>query len=260
MFWAIKNNEKLLASPGLKATCPICNQLVLAKCGKIKIWHWCHLSKIDCDDWCEPESEWHKNWKDYFKKENQEVKIDNHRADILTKQGIVIELQNSPLSNKKIIEREDFYGKMLWVLNGESFANNLNITKKKNKKYYTFRWKYPPKSWWDSKKEIYIDLEPLIEIAKNKIFEIEIKGKKYWKNYSEEDYNEHTGETYFTKAGSIDITKDILMDLKSKIFLYEENLFLIKKIYNNLPCGGWGVLVNKYDFLDELGENELNEK
>jgi len=205
MILANKNNERISASPGEKALCPICNEEVIAKCGEINIWHWAHKSLGDCDTWAEPESEWHLNWKQKFPKEMQEVVIGKHRADIVNEDGEIIELQNSPISINEIIEREEYYDNMIWLLNGLTLAKGLNLRKKKG--IITFRWKYPPKAWWGSKKKIYIDL----------------------------DYgNIQKFERFF-----------ITSYLKS-----EGYIFLIKKIYSNLPCGGWGIIISKEEFIN----------
>lgn len=57
MIWAIKNNERITASPNQTASCPICNQEVISKCGLIKIWHFAHKNNLECDTWSEGENE-----------------------------------------------------------------------------------------------------------------------------------------------------------------------------------------------------------
>lgn len=155
MNWAIKNNEKIQAIPKERATCPLCNQEVIAKCGEINIWHWAHKQDFECDSFGEPESEWHLKWKNYFPKECQEVTIikglKKHRADIQTKNGLIIELQNSPISLQEIREREKFYENMIWILNVESLGKNIVLYKKR------FKWKWMPKGWEYSFKKIYVD-------------------------------------------------------------------------------------------------------
>jgi competence protein CoiA len=46
---------------------------------------------------------------------------ENHRADIHTKEGIIIEFQNSPLSAAELLSRNKFYCKIIWVVNGSKF-------------------------------------------------------------------------------------------------------------------------------------------
>jgi len=150
---------RIEAEPKLRAICPLCNEEVISKCGDIKVWHFAHLKDNECYGG-EPETKWHLDWKDNFPKEHQEVIIKRNdeyyenkslRADVKTKEGLVIEFQNSPISTEKIIDREEFYENMVWVLNGKTFGKNIT--------YYTLRykWKWFPKSWASSKKDIYID-------------------------------------------------------------------------------------------------------
>lgn len=124
MLWALSNGARLLASPKSQAFCPTCGGEVIAKCGEIVSWHWAH-KQCDCDPWYEPESDWHINWKQKFPQSWQEVTVGNHRADISTPSG-VIELQNSPLSASEIYERENFYGRMIWIVNAQKFKENLH--------------------------------------------------------------------------------------------------------------------------------------
>lgn len=249
MIWAIKNNVKLKATSKDRANCSLCNKEVIAKCGEIKIWHWAHKSNIDCDDWFEPESEWHLNWKDEFPKECQEVTIKKcvsdycneekythnhngedhgdcmdceekiHRADIKINNQ-VIELQNSPLSSDKIIEREEFYGNMIWLLNGKKLCKGIRM--KREKEVINFRWYHPPKSWWFAKKIIYIDFSDVQEE----------EGK--W--IPENDYMDYEG--YY---------KHIADKMKREIFI-------VKKIYPDIPCGGWGIMISKKEFLNKFGD------
>ena len=66
MIWALKERERIKAAPKKEAICPTCLKEVIAKCGRIKVWHWAHKSKLDCDSFSEPETEWHINWKNNF--------------------------------------------------------------------------------------------------------------------------------------------------------------------------------------------------
>ncbi|NOZ34034.1 MAG: hypothetical protein GXO80_01905 [Chlorobi bacterium] len=179
MLYAIVNNEKIEAKKGLTGKCPLCEQKLFPKCGEINIHHWSHYKNGSCESWYEPESEWHYHWKMTFGKDYTEVVLEKdgkkHFADIYTKNKVVIELQNSPISKKIIREREEFYGnKMLWIINGISFKERFEIKtenryfeydqKKRSyeisknlKKYLRFRWSYPKKSWEESKRNIFFD-------------------------------------------------------------------------------------------------------
>ena len=58
MFLARLGAERVRATPGGCATCPMCGGKVIAKCGDIMSWHWAHEAS-DCDTWSEGESDWH---------------------------------------------------------------------------------------------------------------------------------------------------------------------------------------------------------
>lgn len=189
MMWAIVENEKIEAIPNTKGKCPICYNKVHSKCGEVNVWHWAHFKSKECDTWYEPESFWHKHWKMTFGKENAEIRIVKdgkfHRADILTNEKAVIELQNSIISKPKIREREIFYGeRMIWLINGERFKTNLTTKDKWEDKDYIelkslprppirwirsrpeltkgindefFKWEHPPKSWINVQRPLFID-------------------------------------------------------------------------------------------------------
>jgi len=189
MIWAIVENEKLEAKPGTRGTCPLCEEVVFSKCGEVNVWHWSHSKDENCDYWYESETFWHQHWKMTFGKENAEFIIKKngkrHIADILTKENLVIELQNSPIQKSIIREREDFYGvRMLWIINGEEFKKNLIVKDywedqdyrelmslprppiqwirrspkiKKGVNGEFFKWKYPRRSWKDVQRPVFID-------------------------------------------------------------------------------------------------------
>lgn len=132
MQYALVDNIKTSAQPKIKGRCPNCYNEVYSRCGKVKVWHWAHKLSRTCDDWFEPETEWHRNWKLNFGKENTEVIIEKngkrHIADIYTNSKVVIELQNSPINVDTIRMRESFYEeKMLWIINGNHLKERFAI-------------------------------------------------------------------------------------------------------------------------------------
>ena len=155
MLIAERDNARVEPSPDSRAICPSCKSLVISKCGEINVWHWAHEA-ADCDSWSEPESRWHSYWKSRFPAIAREVVIGNHRADIQTASGWVIELQNSSISSSEIVERERFYGRMIWIINAAEFSDNLSLRPKQG--FITFRWKWPRKSWESARAPIFLDL------------------------------------------------------------------------------------------------------
>ena len=123
MKYAIVGELKQEAEPGLSGECPVCEATTIAKCGEKNIWHWAHKGKRNCDRWWENETEWHRDWKNQFPVEWQEVVQiaddgEKHIADVKTDQGWVIEFQRSYIKPEERRSREAFCGNMVWVVDG----------------------------------------------------------------------------------------------------------------------------------------------
>lgn len=123
MKFAMMNGERQEPQPGLVARCPGCGQEVIARCGEVKVWHWAHKGRRTCDPWWEPETAWHRAWKNLFPAEWQEIPMRAedeglHIADVRTPQGLVLEFQHSAIEPEERRTREAFYGKMIWVVDG----------------------------------------------------------------------------------------------------------------------------------------------
>jgi hypothetical protein len=123
MKFANVEGERQEPQPGLTGTCPGCGQMMTAKCGQIRVPHWAHRGTRSCDHWWEPETEWHRAWKNRFPKAWQEivhraVDGEKHIADVKTEHGITLEFQHSFLSASERASREAFYPRMAWVVDG----------------------------------------------------------------------------------------------------------------------------------------------
>lgn len=149
--------SRIAPSPGQSGVCPCCKAPVIPKCGEINIWHWAHAS-ADCDPWSEPETDWHYNWKLQFPDEWREVTVGDHRADICTPNGVVVEFQKSSISPAEIAERELEYERMAWVFDArEAYANDrLDIRHKGD--FVTFRWKHARKTIAHAKKPVFLHI------------------------------------------------------------------------------------------------------
>ena len=124
--------ERISTFPSGKGICPNCRANVIAKCGELNIWHWAHENRSDCDSWSyEPMSQWHLRWQEKFSPNNREVFIsrngETHIADIVGKNGTIIEVQNSPISTADIENRELFYNDMCWIINSDKFWHNITF-------------------------------------------------------------------------------------------------------------------------------------
>lgn len=130
---ATVDGQRMPPAPGLKGVCERCGAPAQAKCGSIVRWHWAHAGRRHCDPWMENEGPWHKAWKELFPFEWREViahdhKGEKHVADVRRPDGVVIELQNSPMTIEEMQSREAFYGqRMIWIVNAECFRNHISI-------------------------------------------------------------------------------------------------------------------------------------
>lgn len=123
MKYALVNGVKTTPEKGLKGQCQLCFAEMVAKCGDIKVHHWAHKSKIECDKWWESETPWHRNWKNCFPIEWQEIvhhstSGEKHIADVKTPHGLVVEFQHSHISKEERDSRESFYEHMIWIVDG----------------------------------------------------------------------------------------------------------------------------------------------
>lgn len=121
--FALVEGERREAQRGLSGKCPLCDDAMIAKCGEVRVWHWAHRGIRTCDTWWEPETEWHRAWKNQFPKDWQErihwsESGEKHIADVKTERGIVLEFQHSNLHRDERESREMFYQKMVWVVDG----------------------------------------------------------------------------------------------------------------------------------------------
>lgn len=123
MRFALIDHKQTEAAPGLRGSCPGCAQPLIARCGQQRMHHWAHAGNKMCDTWWEPETEWHRSWKNNFPAEWQEYfltdeKGEKHIADVRTGQELVIEFQHSHIDPLERSLRERFYKNMVWVVDG----------------------------------------------------------------------------------------------------------------------------------------------
>lgn len=130
MRFAVAEGRRVEAAPGQGAICPSCERPMVARCGARRVWHWAHKRGPVCDGWWQPETQWHRAWKDNFPVDWQEYICEGdggerHIADILTPHGLVIEFQHSSLPDSEQAARETFYRNMVWVVDGTVKDRNI---------------------------------------------------------------------------------------------------------------------------------------
>jgi hypothetical protein len=123
MKYAIVEGQRQEAQSGHTGICPACDSPMIARCGVVRVDHWAHRARRNCDTWWENETPWHRNWKNQFPVNWQEVVHsaedgERHIADVKTDQEWVLEFQHSKISSNERNAREAFYKKLVWVVDG----------------------------------------------------------------------------------------------------------------------------------------------
>lgn len=179
MRFALVDNEKVEAQPGLRGVCQGCAGPMVAHCGTRRIWHWKHYSIANCDRWWESETEWHRRWKDRFPREWQEIKHHDalrdeiHIADVLTQHGVVIEFQHSHIQPVERAAREWFYKNLIWIVDGTRlkrdytrFLEGMSKHSRKTKMQGYFLVDLPekcfPADWLESRAPVIFDFRGLL--------------------------------------------------------------------------------------------------
>jgi len=130
MLTALIEGKKSRPLPGATGQCPFCNSEMVPRCGEVRVHHWAHKSKADCDPWWEPETDWHRDWKNEFPLRWQETILkdkntgEKHIADVITLAGLVVEVQHSHLDPVERRAREAFYRNMIWIVDGSRLKSN----------------------------------------------------------------------------------------------------------------------------------------
>ena len=175
MKFALVNGLKTEAYPKQEGQCPFCGCSVISKCGQFRIWHWAHRRSECCDSWTEPETEWHRSWKDEFPQEWQEVghtdvsTSERHIADVKTADGLVLEFQHSYIGREEMEARQEFYGRLIWIVDAQPESDSTNAYFFRmglsgpvcsNPKAYTVCWYSQSKllhKWGKSETDVYLD-------------------------------------------------------------------------------------------------------
>jgi len=114
----------IFASKGIVAICPECGEKLITKCGRINTPHFAHSGNNNCGySYHDSMSEWHYNWQLRINNPSPGINIEvpvkgeySKRADVITKEDVIIEFQKSPLPVGERILREQHYKNMIWVV------------------------------------------------------------------------------------------------------------------------------------------------
>ena len=239
MKFALVNGVKKTAESAEVGICICCNNPVRAYCGSDRVNHWKHINAIECDTWSEGETEWHREWKNKFDVNQQEIiqydpeSGEKHIADVyIESKNLVIEFQHSPIGSDEIKARESFYKKMIWIVDLQPYKSNISFRKDIGDAFNDCKDVY-----WESK---FRQIDILSKQGKQKEVEELIDDRVY--DYFQNIENKYFPD-YFKKKSKSDTASNILKTIekeKKKVnqdlsgyFLSEEHENLLKERVNN---------------------------
>ncbi|OJG54741.1 competence protein CoiA [Enterococcus haemoperoxidus] len=135
------SREEIEQLKGSMYYCPVCNQPVRIKNGKVKLPHFSHYNNSDCSIYSEGETIEHLALKEVFAKwcEKESIPYElekylpalNQRPDLLIG-NIALEIQCSSLSTQRLVERTQRYQKHgfipIWICGKKLFSNHLVLS------------------------------------------------------------------------------------------------------------------------------------
>lgn len=105
-------------------------------------------------------TDWHRVHQLSVARGFREVPRGVHRADVVSADGFVVELQHSRIAPEEIAEREQYYGRMLWVFDArEAFEDErLELRRWRADGTVTLRWKHARKSVATCERLVLLDI------------------------------------------------------------------------------------------------------
>ncbi len=136
MIYANNNNKRIKATEtGQRAECPGCGEVVISRCGEYKENHWAHKKDSSSCKY-KPMSDFHLMVQSLFdddclEKISTDYNGEKHIADIVVN-GLVLEVQNSPIKLDEIRKRNLHHKNIVWVLNWDTIFGNSFFMNYKN--------------------------------------------------------------------------------------------------------------------------------
>lgn len=156
---------------GASGTCPGCGGKVYGREPDGVVRHWAHnpdptgtQRRCDSDN---AMTEWHRRWLSRRTDlECIEVTRGDHRADVINAGGFVVEFQHSPIREDDVRDRESFWRKGVWVLDGtgrdDEGCPRVTVWRHPDQSpddpYRQIRWPRPPHILGHARWPLWVDL------------------------------------------------------------------------------------------------------
>ncbi|MGX7148249.1 competence protein CoiA [Enterococcus ureasiticus] len=242
------SREKIEQLKGKNYFCPACSDPVRIKNGKVKLPHFSHYSNSTCSMYSEGETVEHLALKEAFakwcEKEGIEYELEkylpelNQRPDLLIG-NIALEIQCSPLSTQRLIERTRSYQKHdyipIWICGKKLFSNRQTLNElAKNLCYYSdglgfYLW---TADWEKEELTLHVHIE---EDWKKRMYSL----KKSWSFYSDfllKILNfPKKPKMYIQRKFKIgELMQEYYSELNRKLYTRDEKIRMLQaELYNN---------------------------
>lgn len=164
MFTALLSSRRIRPEPGIRAECPFCHTPVTAKCGRIKAWHFAHLTGT-CESWAEPDTEWTNYWKSLFPLEAIEPIHNGQMADLRTDR-FFIKLSHTALTRDQIAKIETTLSPMVWLIDATSAKIRIQSDPEG---FVRFTWLRPKTAWLGAQARLFFDIgDSLLAVRKHR--------------------------------------------------------------------------------------------
>lgn len=239
--------EEIEKMKGKPYFCPACKHPVRIKNGKVKLPHFSHYNQSSCALHSEGETIEHLALKEVFatwcEKETIHYELEkylpelNQRPDLLIG-NIAVEIQCSPISVQRLVERTKSYQKHgytpIWICGSKLFSNPQTLSELvKNLCYYSERLGFYLWSadWQNKELNVYFHLE---EDWKKRIY----SSKKTWAFYSDLlleilDFPSKS-HIYIQRKFKIgELIQDYYWTLRKKLYTKDEHTRVIQAVLYN---------------------------
>jgi hypothetical protein len=258
-----------------KYNCICCNEkMVFVNGSELRNCHFRHYPKSKClinndKEYIEnKKSTFHYNWQKLFPNQNIEIYFNEndkkHIADIYLENAnnndkLVIEIQHSPISHDKILERTNFYKQngreLLWIFDIENNFGiekivthdvNNTIIKFKNKIYFDT---IPTELLLlDDGGEFLYKINPIVDADKELFIIKEFINKKIFIQNLKNKYNIQIVEPLFTNTNIINYDFENIIDNLNIQISSQDKLRIIISLFTkiNKPCYNFQLLIKTF--------------
>ncbi|MFC1407131.1 MULTISPECIES: hypothetical protein [Streptacidiphilus] len=121
---------------------------------------------------------WHNYWLGMVGPRQREQRRGEHRADIVTVTGCVVEVQHASMSPTQIDGREREHGHMMWIWDGREFYQSGRLQLASfNGGVVQFHWRNPRRTMRACRRTVLLDLWQVGETGERMVLQVDALGE-----------------------------------------------------------------------------------